>query len=288
MKLLLVGIDFSSRSDRALRRAVILARKLSAEILLINVTGEGAVLEEGGRQESHPSATLRRLARTLHEDEGLRCHIEVRNGRPAEQLAKAAQDANADLLVIGPHRRRLIRDSFGAITAERIVQQVQIPVIAANTPPSGHYRRVLVPIDLDHAFKDAAHTFQTLNLADNAEIVLMHVYDPEAREMLSRAMVRQDLKRKYLAERARSADNELKAFADKFGLGRATRRVLEARGSDSSNIEEFALEDATDLIILPRSQKGVVARSILGSVTSDLIRSARIDVLIAPSGNSDL
>ena len=288
MKLLVVGIDFSSRSDRALRRAVILARKLSSELLLINVIGKGAVLEEDERQESDASAALRRIARTLHEDDGLRCQIEVRNGRPAEQLAKAAQDANADLMVIGPHRRRLIRDSFGAVTAERIVQQVQIPVIAANTPPSGHYRRVLLPTDLENAFKDAAHFVQSLHLAKNAEIVLMHIYDPEAREMLSRAMVGQDLKRKYLSERARSAENELKAFADKFGLNRAARRVLEARGSESSNIEDFALEDATDLIILPRSQKGVIARSILGSVTADLIRSAKFDVLIVPSRNSEL
>lgn len=283
MPLLLVGIDFSSRSDRALRRAVLLARESDYELLLVGVVEENASTEPDGTQTSDASAVLRRMERTLNEDDGVRCRSEVRTGRPSEQLAKAAQEAEVDLMVIGPHRRGLIRDAFGAVTAERIVQQSQTPVIAANALPSGPYRRLLLPVDLGDASRQMAHAVRNLDLAEDAEIVLLHIYDPEAREMLGRAMASRETKRDYLAERASMAKKDLEDFAATVGLNRATQLVKESRGPMAADIGQFAVEDGTDLIIVSRSGKGLIGRSILGSVTEDLLRSGRIDVLVVPS-----
>lgn len=284
MPILLVGIDFSTRSDRALRRAVLLARKARYELLLV------AVLESetpDASREDEASAILLRIQRTIEDEDGVPCRMEVRTGSPSEQLAKAARAAGVHAMVIGPHRKRLIRAPFGAVTAERIVQQSQIPVIAANTLASGPYRRLLLPVDLEDASHRATEALRGLALAEVAEIVLLHTYDPEAREMLGRAMVSQESKRDYLSERADMASKELEDFAVTSGLDGAAQFVREAQGPLAAGIERFALEDGTNLIIVSRSQKGPIARCVLGSVTEDLLRAGKFDVLVAPSAPID-
>lgn len=282
MTMLLVGIDFSTRSDRALRRAVLLAREANFEILIVGVIEEGTSTGSEDRRQREASTLLRRIQRTIIDHDGVPCRMEVRVGRPSEQLAKAAQDNSVDLMVIGPHGRRLIRDAFGAVTAERIVQHSRTPLIASNSIPSGPYRRLLLPVDLGDASRQAVKALPKLEFGKNAEIVLLHIYEPEARAMLGRAMVSQEMKGDYMSERAALAEKELKDFAASVGLKRATQLVTESRGSMVDDIERFAAADGTNLIVVSRSNKGLIGRSILGSVTEDLLRSGKLDILVVP------
>ena len=283
MAILLLGTDFSTRSDRALRRAVLLARQTGCELLIVGVIEEDSSAGSLDTQRREVSALLRRMQQTITDDDRVPCRVEVRIGRPSEQLAEAAQEAGATMMVIGPHQRALIRDAFGTVTAERIVDHSPIPLIAANGVPSGPYRRLLLPVDLEEASRRAARALGTLEFAGSAEIALLHVYDPEAREMLGRAMVTHDEKREYLSERAAAAKEDLRKFAASVGLEHATQLVEESGGPMAADIEQFASEDGADLIVVSRSDKGLIGRSILGSVTEDLLRSGKLDVLVIPS-----
>jgi nucleotide-binding universal stress UspA family protein len=155
-----------------------------------------------------------------------------------------------------------------------------VPLIAANDVPSGPYRRLLVPVDLEDASHRAAQALRALDFASEAEVTLLHVYDAEAREMLGRAMVSSDEREEYLTERAAAAKEELRSFAASVGLENAALRVEESRGPMTAEIERVAGECGTDLIVLARSDKGVIGRSILGSVTEDLLGSGKLDVFV--------
>ena len=185
-------------------------------------------------------------------------------------------------MVIGPHQRSMIGDAFGAITAERIVKHSTIPLICANGVPAGPYRRLLLPVDLEDASRRAVQALRTVDFPGEAEIALLHVYDAEAREMLGRAGVTGKERKDYLAECVAAAKKDLRDFAASEGLEHATQLVTESRGPMAADIEQFAADDGTDLIIVSRSHKGAVGRSILGSVTEDLVRSAKLDVLVVP------
>lgn len=282
MSILLVGTDFSTRSDRALRRAVLLARQSGYELLIVGVTEEDISAGSLDTQRREALALLRRMQQTITED-GVPCQVEVRTGRPSEQLAEAAQGAGAAMMVIGPHQRALIRDAFGAITAERIVHRSPIPLICANGVPTGPYRRLLMPVDLEDASRRAAQAIPALDFARGTELALLHIYDAEAREMLGRAMATRDEKSEYLSERAAAAKEDLRNFAASVGLEHAAQLVEESRGPMAAAIEQFAAADGTDLIVVSRSDKGLIGRSILGSVTEDLLRSGKLDVLVIPS-----
>lgn len=277
----LVGTDFSPRADRALRRATILARQLDAELLVAGVI-EHETKHPGWDDESDPARSLENLARKIADRDGIRCSVELRRGRPANELADLARSAGVALLVIGPHRRSMIRDAFGAVTAERIVRDSPVPLLVSNKDPEGPYRRMLIPVNLDDGSRKVIEALTALGLTGGARITLLHVYDAAASAMLGRAMVPGDDRTAYLSECASTAQENLREFAASVGLERAALRTEEGTGLTAEIIERFAEEERTDLVVLARSQKGAIAKTILGSVTHDVLRAGKRDVMVFP------
>src|SRR5690606_15872693 len=59
-----------------------------------------------------------------------------------------AAAVEADLIVIGPHRRRAVGDAFLGSTADRVIRSAGAPCLVVRGPLSLPLRRVVVPIDL--------------------------------------------------------------------------------------------------------------------------------------------
>lgn len=282
MSLLMVGTDFSTRSDRALRRAILLARQAGYELLIVGIVDEQTSTGSADAQRREASQTLDRMRQTIGEQDGVPCRFELGAGHPADELARIAGHEGAAIMVIGPHRRSMLRDAFGAATAERVVRQSPTPLICANGIPAGPYRRLLLPVDLEAASRRAVRALRRLDFGKQAEIALLHVYDAGAREMLGRAGVTADQRRDYLDDCYRAASDGLRAFAALEGLEHAAQFVIESCGPMAADIEEFAADDGSDLLVVSRSDEGALGRAILGSVTEDLIRSGKMDVLVIP------
>lgn len=282
MAVILVGTDFSTRSDRALRRAVLLARGDEHELLIVHVIDDDQPRRLLDSQQRAASDLLREMARTITDVDGVPCRTDLCLGRPAEQLPEIAEQADGLLVIIGPHRRSPLKDAFGAVTAERMVRRARRPLLAANGVPVSPYRRLLLPTDFEEASRRTAMAVRSLPIAEAAELSLVHVYDAEAREMLGRAMAAPDERSTYLAERAARARQDLQGFAASAGMEDATLTIEESRGSFSAGIERVAREDGTDLIVLPRSNKGPIEKGIVGSVTENLLRSGELDILVMP------
>lgn len=77
MKRILVATDFSTRSDRALRRAILLARQVSAEIILVHVVDDDQPPRLVKAEERAAGHLLNDLAATLREVDRVRCETRV-------------------------------------------------------------------------------------------------------------------------------------------------------------------------------------------------------------------
>ncbi|MGV1015702.1 MAG: universal stress protein, partial [Methyloceanibacter sp.] len=179
MQRILVATDFSTRSDRALRRASLLARQSAAQMILVHVIDDDQPqrLVEFKRREA--TAFLQDLVKTLCADDGLPCESRVVLGVPFQRIIDTADELNADLIVLGPHRRQILRDTFLGTTAERTIRYSRHPVLMANAPPSGPYRSILIATDLSDCAGVAAQAAKDLGLLEGAEIVALHVLDVE-------------------------------------------------------------------------------------------------------------
>lgn len=176
MREILFATDFSERSDRALRRAVLIARATGANVTLLHVVDDDRPRRIIDRERDLADELLREQVHTLATVDGIASRAEVVLGSPTVGLAKASEESAYDLLILGQHRRQPIRDAFVGTTAERTIRQVRIPVLVVSGPPVSAYRRVVVATDLLENSRGAADKFARLGVCVGARTTLLHVF----------------------------------------------------------------------------------------------------------------
>jgi universal stress protein E len=281
MTTLVVGTDFSTRSDRAMRRAILLARQAGYELLLVHVIEQPDRNAEFDEQDYDAEELLAGIGRSVIESDGLQCRTGTRRGRVGDQLAEAALEAKAELILIGPHGKRALRDWISGSTAERIIARAEVPLIVTNAVPAQPYRRYLLPIDFEAAARETVNVALRLPFVRESDIVFVHVYDAEAREMLGRALVSGNEREDYLRRAGEAARSKLTEFVHELGCRQARTVVRELGGSTASDIVRVGHEEDADLVIVAPSNKGMLEEAIVGSVTENLLRTEH-DIMIVP------
>lgn len=140
LKQILIPIDFSECSRKALDYALPLAREHEAALTLLYVVppayGAG---EYGGVNYAQLEASMRRdgekalakLAATELGDE-LPSDTLVRVGSPAREIIELARELPADLIVISTHGRTGLKHVFLGSVAEHVVQRAPCPVFVVR------------------------------------------------------------------------------------------------------------------------------------------------------------
>jgi nucleotide-binding universal stress UspA family protein len=282
MRTIMVATDFSERSDRALRRAVLLARQSGAAISLVHVVDDDQppriVESERGAAED----LLQEQAATLGHVDGVASEARVVLGDAFAGIVRAAEETAADLLVIGPHRRQVLRDVFVGTTAERTIRSATCPVLMANAPPVGPHRHVLMATDLSDASRRVVESVAALGLAGQSRTSLLHVFDEPALRLGMLGAMPTDEKAHYREEARERALQELSAFAASLGAGRMVELVRPDDTTPADAILKTAAEEAADLIVVGTLGRSGLARLFLGSVAAEVLRNADRDVLAVP------
>ena len=102
-----VGTDGSATAGEAVKEATEIARRYDAKLVLLSATEEGRArpdedieLQWATNSAARVKSMLERLERDL-ADEGIEVETRAEPGDPAEVLVRLAEEAGADLLVIG-------------------------------------------------------------------------------------------------------------------------------------------------------------------------------------------
>jgi nucleotide-binding universal stress UspA family protein len=139
---ILVPVDFSRCSNRAVRRAQELAAQQGSELILLHVVEPVVYPAELGypslaampSQTDYQRAGRTRLAR-LHKQlaaTGGNVTAKLRVGQPYFEITRAARELAADLIVIATHGRTGLKHVFLGSTAERVVRHAQCPVLTVR------------------------------------------------------------------------------------------------------------------------------------------------------------
>ena len=265
MNSILVATDFSERSDRALRRASLLAKSAGARLTLVHVVDD----DQPGRllkaERAAAASILNDLIQALKKIDGLRCDFRIVEGDPFEGILRAAGDLEPDIVVVGPHRRNSLKDVFIGTTAERAIRASQRPILMANGVPAAPFRNMLVAVDLSACSADALHAFDALGA-----------------NLMTRASVSENDRRDYVADEARRASQDLDSFLKQIGFAHLPRLVRHNNSTTANVIDEAAQEISADLLVVGTRGRTGVARLLLGSVAQEVLRKAAIDVLAVP------
>lgn len=138
MRTLVVGVDFSDPSKRALDAAVTLAKDLGATLAVVHAN---APLPPGAKAgHLDPVSKLRvemdadeiaRMGKTWVASAAKQVKVELvaRTGKPADVVIDEAKARKASYIVVGSHGRTGIKKAVMGSVAEAIVRASPIPVL---------------------------------------------------------------------------------------------------------------------------------------------------------------
>ena len=191
-------------------------------------------------------------------------------GRPEQEIVRSADLYGADLIAMSTHGRPVLaRMLVGSIT-DRVIRTSPVPVLVLHpptmsidrvSPPTGRKLRVLAPLD-GSAF------------AEEAVKMAVALLGPELIELSLACVVGTPQTQKPIA---RGILDEAATRLAKPGLGITTTILV---GATAAQIDAFALEGGHDLIVMSTHGHGMLTRTLVGSVTDQVVRTSEIPVLV--------
>lgn len=175
LKTIVAATDLTRRGAAVAPRAAQLARAHRARLIVVHAIEPRAPsvkrfrLAHRGDPIERAEAEMTKL-RADYPDLDMRCHVE--RSPPVPLITRIAEEAQADLIVLGLHLPRRLLETLRLTNLERITQTAACPVLIAHTPLTTPYRNVLGAVTFSpasaRALRVAAH------LAPDAEIHAIH------------------------------------------------------------------------------------------------------------------
>jgi universal stress protein E len=282
LKRLLATTDFSYRSERALRRAASICQHSSAELQLLHVVDDDQPADLVEQESGQAEALLRSKAEALRETASREPVIVVKVGDPFQEIVQTAIDVGADLIAMGAHRKRILRNVFVGTTIERVMRTSHHPVLMVNAEPSGPYRHIIVATDMSPASANALRSAKGLGLLDGAYVSLLHAFEPFAKGMMIYANIEREKIEEHVAHEVREAKRSLTEFLSNLDLERLRYDVRLEEGPTFYSIKKVVDKQQPDLLVIGTRGLTGAKRILLGSVADAVLRGVECDVLVVP------
>lgn len=282
MERILVATDFSTRSDRALRRATLIARRVGASLTLVHVVDGDQPARLVAAEQAAALSLLEEIGRTIRDVDGLVADPLVKVDDVDSGVIDAAAEVGASLMVVGPHRSRL-RDVFVGTTVERVIRRTRLPTLVAVQTPSAPYAKTLLALDLDGASKAAGRAAVDLGVFEHTDVVFFHAFGTPGKGMMERAMVSSEIINDHVDSERSSATERLRTLVGELGLPSSRQRISEYHGTPVGSIITAAASENADLLVLGTNQRKGFERLLIGSIAEEVIRHADRDILVVPT-----
>jgi nucleotide-binding universal stress UspA family protein len=283
-------IDFSDYSQRALRYAALLVRRLEAQLTVLHVNEPLLVATDtvvyARRPEEETRAELRHFVdEALAGDEFHLPEVAtlVAEGHPAEEIVKAADENGVDLIVMGSHGLSGYRKIFIGSTTERVLRRTFIPVAAvplaestfslenALRPGAGP---VLAAVDFSEPSRHAARMVADIANELGLGLLLLHIVKP------LRTIVKW---RKQAAASDEARIAEARQRLEKLAASIAAAKTLVLTGHPADDIAAAAIQRNASLVAMGLRGEGGLFAPSPGSIAYRTLCLAPMPILAVPA-----
>ncbi len=295
IKKILCPVDGSEFSKRALRHAAALASWYEAELTALSVrsrivpTGpwlEGPVAPL--LPEDDPQAGRERLGAFVASGVGaFPTRILTRSGPVVGEILSAADEIQADLIVMGTHGisgfERLL---LGSVT-EKVLRKAKCPVLTvprAVKPESVEavtLKTIVCGVDFSESSGRALEYALSLAQEAGGRIVLVHSLEwlPEPMPTVSRNFDIPEYRRQVEDDTRK----DLEALVPEDARAWCDPEFVLVHGKPYRGLLQVAGDKDADLIVLGTHGRGALDRAIFGSTADHVVREATAPVLVVPA-----
>ena len=294
-KRILLATDGSDCAETAGRVAVDLADRSGAELDIVHAFEFVPPREFAGvalRLRS-PSDCVKQAQRVLDEQVGrveemggAVADARLLTGSPVDQILCAAEETDADLVVVGRRGLGGVKRLLMGSVSEGVVHRARCPVLVVCGdgevwPPA----RVVISDDGSEDARKAGELAAGIGGLFGAEGVLVQVYPRVLKSSQEMSVVES----RILDHAVKEAESELRSRAEELAplLGSVpeVKLVVDEAAEGVDGVAATLLEEAGDgpyLISVGSRGLGAVQRARVGSVSTKVVRAAEGPVLVHP------
>jgi nucleotide-binding universal stress UspA family protein len=209
---------------------------------------------------------------------------EVIQGGVPETITAYAEEHEIDLIAMSTRGRTGVKRLLLGSTAERVVRNSTVPVLAIRPDDSVEYpyQDVLVPTDGSSAATAAIDRAAAIGNEADATLHLLSVVEVTPPGLDVHAEMHGD----QLEARARELIQEATTSAEAAGV-ESISSSIELDSSVDRAIRSNAETNDIDLVVMGTHGRSGLDRYLLGSVTEKTVRTTPVPVLTVPDPDSD-
>ena len=301
---ILVPLDFSRTSIKALKYALPLSERFGAELhLAYALDYDYAMSTLSVMPLAIPEADLACRAKRRLEDTAQKhgsvlaaenCH--VAKGRPYHAICELARKLKTDLIVTATHGHTGLRHVFLGSTAERIVQHAPCGVLVvreherdfvraseggANSSGVLQLQKILVPVDFSDCSTVGLESAVRFAQLWNAQLVAFNCVPLQTFAIYAEYA---GLDRIALANNAQqTAAKQLHGIVSRLETRDISVKGVAELGLPAQAICDYARNHEVDLIVIATHGSTGLNHVLLGSTAEHVVRHAHCPVLVVPS-----
>jgi nucleotide-binding universal stress UspA family protein len=205
------------------------------------------------------------------------CAVRVSEGVPYAAIVSRAEEAGADLIVVGGKGASGLKMERLGEVAEKVIRHAPVSVLVARRGPGGG--KVLAATDLSHSSLPALTAAAEEARHRGAGLTVVYNVDPDLKEVgpaILSALV-QVFSDDYLAELGHAARSRLVEALERLGV---KGEVVITTGSAGASILRLTEKLPAELVVVANSGSTGLASVLLGSVAETVVRWAPCSVLV--------
>lgn len=273
MKKIIVPVDFSEYSERALETAAFIAKKYDSTIIVVHMLElSNAIISIPQTYINEETAFYFKLAEKKFDVflnkpylKGVKVTPAIKHYKLFNEINDLAKNENADLIVMGSHGATGLKELFVGSNTEKVVRHSSTPVLVIkNNAINSDFKKAVFACDFSNDYVVPYQKAKELLNMLNCKLQLLHVNTPYTRFKSTKE------NQKKVASFLQQAEGNIDQMND---IAFVSDYTIE------EGILEYANANNIDLIVMPTHGKKGLSHFIDGSISEDVANHATLPVM---------
>lgn len=278
---ILVPVDFSEPSVKAVSYAVNMASLINGEVLLLHVIQTPGIIAEFFKKSDYLVKMTDEIKDKLSvlgneampENKGVKISNRVERGKPYEKILEVSDEINARMIILGDNHQQGGQEQNLGTTVFHVTLKSPVPVLTLKGDIDRMSERIVVPLDLTGQMRKQLFSAMVYGLNYGAEIFLVSSLVGGIKMRESRIYKKIKLAKKTLTE------NGVKCQAQIFPRSETP---------PFQNVLSYAKEVNAGLILLLTHKEGYTYDNYIGAFAHHIINKSEVPVLSLTSAATEI